>query len=73
MARLTKFCLDVDRVSKDDDVAVLDGGVRQKVFADAVGWGIGHLVDDDMVANEQIVFHGRTRDHKGLRDGRHSK
>ncbi len=56
-------------MTKDDDVATLHVFIRQQVLAEGPRRRVRQLVDDQVIAREQRVVHGRSRNDKRLRDG----
>ena len=61
--------LDIQRIPEHDNVAALYRFVRQQVTGEGPGGCVRHAVDDEMIADEQVVFHRRRRNHEGLRNG----
>ena len=61
-----KGLCDIARITEHDDVAVFGLFIRQNVLADGARRGIGELIDQQVVAHQQRVFHGTSGDDKGL-------
>jgi len=58
--------LDVDRIAENDDVAAMRVAVGQQIFRDGSGGRVGELIDQQVVAHKQRVFHGAGGDDEGL-------
>src|ERR1019366_8258668 len=61
---------DVDGVAEHNNVAALDVAVGQQVFANRSAGREGHFVHQQVVADEQRVFHGTRWNHVGLHQRR---
>ena len=40
--------------------------VREEVLTNGAGWGVGELIDEKMIANQQGILHGSGGDDEGL-------
>ena len=60
---------DIHGVTEDDDVAALDLVVRQQVTRDRTGGRVGKLVHQQVIADQQGIFHGAGRDDESLHQG----
>ena len=58
----------VEGITENDNIAALDRLVGQQMPADAAAGGVGQLVDDQMVAGHEGVFHRRSRNDEWLGD-----
>ncbi len=65
MTRLTKCCVGVHGIAEDNDVATVNGAVGENGLPGSGGTKAG-LVDQEVVADQQGVFHGARRNAEGL-------
>src|SRR5450755_286901 len=65
-AALHESLANIDRITEHDDVAALDVFVRQKVLGDRAGRGVGQLVHQEVIADEQRILHGACGNHESL-------
>src|SRR5665213_77916 len=62
-AALDEGLTDIDGIAEHDDIAALHVGVRQEIFAHRAVGGEGQLIHQQMVADEECVFHGTRRNY----------
>ena len=58
--------LNIDGVTEHDDIAAVHVLVGKDMLGDRPAGCIRQLIHEQMIANEERVFHGAGRDHKCL-------
>ena len=66
MQPLHEGLLDFHRITENDDVAALDFGIRKNMFRNGARGRIGQFIHQQMVADEQRVFHRSGGDDESL-------
>src|SRR5690349_17327450 len=62
-----KMLLRMDRITKDDDIAAMDRRIRHQPIPDAA-FTVMNFIDQQVVADQQRIFHGFRRNLESLRE-----
>ena len=57
---------DIDRVAEDDDVAAADVAIGEEKAGGGAGRRVGELIDQEVIADEEGIFHGAGGDDESL-------
>jgi hypothetical protein len=58
----------VKRVAENDDIPALDVGIGQQVSRDSARRRVGELVHEEMISDQESVFHRTAGNHESLNE-----